>query len=486
MTMLLSPLLTAGLSDLEQIDLKTFEQMREIERYQLKIAEKHYIKGEFKLALTEYEKFITLYQKSPGAPYAQLMWSHCQLKLKKPVAAMREGYQSVIDYWPECREARIAGYCMGDAYRKMGEVKKATAAFRYVIKEHPDTHLALRATHDLLHYAKLHRDQTQTMELLRQLTFDWKRLDWSQKACAQASHELALIHFQAQQFTEGRKALASTYKDAELNRMVFDYTVKTVQHLLKQEGKRPEAIRLGDQLIDDLRRRAIDKHEMGRSVLLRACEIHAMLGRPAEVMKIYEEVAKHWGRDDDIRGRMAKWHLGREQTDKAIALYNEFENQVAGQEAIANIYVSQGKLEAAIAVYSKLLDLNGSQAESYKGSIARCYEGLKKWRKAIEMYRQMEGFPGTHFSMAHCHRQLGQYKEAITLYEQCKVVDNAAPMATLYIGYTYEEAKENEKAIRTFQMTCRRYPKSKSASSAHSHLQNKYNIHVTLGGAEDE
>ena len=102
------------------------------------------------------------------------------------------------------------------------------------------------------------------------------------------------------------------------------------------------------------------------------------------------------------------------------------------------------------------------------------------------MYRQMEGFPGTHFSMAHCHRQLGQYKEAITLYEQCKVVDNAAPRATLYIGYTYEEAKEKEKAIRTFQMTCRRYPKSKSASSAHSHLQNKYNIHVTLGGAEDE
>ena len=85
LALLFSPLLPAALSDLEQIDLKTFEKMREVERYQLKIAEKHYTKGDFKLALTEYEKFITLYEKSPGAPYAQLMWSHCQLKLKKPV-----------------------------------------------------------------------------------------------------------------------------------------------------------------------------------------------------------------------------------------------------------------------------------------------------------------------------------------------------------------------------------------------------------------
>ena len=40
--------------------------------------------------------------------------------------------------------------------------------------------------------------------------------------------------------------------------------------------------------------------------------------------------------------------------------------------------------------------------------------------------------------------------------------------------------------IRTFQLTCKRYPKSGQASRAHSHLQNKYNINVTLGGTEEE
>ena len=58
--------------------------MREVERYQIKIAEKHFLKGSFKIALAEYEKFLTLYEKSAGAPYAQLMWSHTMMKLKKP------------------------------------------------------------------------------------------------------------------------------------------------------------------------------------------------------------------------------------------------------------------------------------------------------------------------------------------------------------------------------------------------------------------
>ena len=117
-----------ALSDLEQIPVATFEKMREVERYQLKIAEKHYTNKNFKVALAEYEKFLTLYEKSPGAPYAQLMWSHTMVALKKPKTAMREGFQSVIDYWPESHAATVAAYCIGDAYRKMGEVKSAQKA----------------------------------------------------------------------------------------------------------------------------------------------------------------------------------------------------------------------------------------------------------------------------------------------------------------------------------------------------------------------
>ena len=38
------------------------------------------------------------------------MWSHCQFELRKVNTAIREGFQSVIDYWPESREAVFASY----------------------------------------------------------------------------------------------------------------------------------------------------------------------------------------------------------------------------------------------------------------------------------------------------------------------------------------------------------------------------------------
>jgi len=43
----------AQLGYLEQIPVETFAKMREVERFQLKVAEKFYIKGEYKIAARE-------------------------------------------------------------------------------------------------------------------------------------------------------------------------------------------------------------------------------------------------------------------------------------------------------------------------------------------------------------------------------------------------------------------------------------------------
>ena len=217
----LAPASHAGLSTLEQISIATFEKMREVERYQIKIAEKHYTNGEFKTALGEYEKFLTIYEKSPGAPYAQLMWSHTMMHLKKPKTALREGFQSVIDFWPESQEATMAAYCIADAYRTMGEVKEAQAAFRFLIKEYPDHDIALRSRVDLLHYAKLHKDEVERLALLNDLTFKVKRTESSKSTCIDACRELAELHFFAQRLDEGKKALATTSAGPELIDAVY-------------------------------------------------------------------------------------------------------------------------------------------------------------------------------------------------------------------------------------------------------------------------
>ncbi len=482
----LAPPSHAALTTLQQIEVATFEKMREVERYQIKIAEKHFLAGTFKIALAEYEKFLTLYEKSPGAPYAQLMWSHTMMNLKKPKTALRDGFQSVIDYWPKSHEATIAAYCMGDAYRTMGLVKEAQKAFRFLIKEYPDHEIAIRSRQDLLHYARLHKDIEERLSLLNELTFKVKRTETSKEICIKACHELAELHCFAQKLAEGKKALATTYTGPALFDQVFSLSAKAVQHLLKEPKTKPAALKLGDQLISELRAEMLVRPDIARDLLYRVADLHGTLGRPADTWQVYEEIGKQFGLDDDLRSRQAQWSIAREKRDQARRLYGEFDDQVTGQKVIAGMYLEEGKINEAIEVYRHLLEIDGEHSGDHFWAIAGCYEKLSDWKKAIASYRQVDRFPGDYFAIAKCHRRLGEQKEAIVLYNQIKIVEKSAAEATLQIGFTYEEAKDKEKAIRTFQLTCKRYPKSGQASKAHSHLQNKYNINVTLGGTEEE
>ena len=250
--MALASLSCGALSTMQQIQVATFEEMRDVERYQIKIAEKHFLNGNFKVALAEYEKFLTLYEESPGAPYAQLMWSHTMMKLKKPKSALRDGFQSVIDYWPKSHEATLAAYCMGDSFRTMGEVKSAQKAFRFLIREYPDHEIAIRSRQDLLHYARLHQDMEERLSLLNELTFRVKRTETGKEACIKACHELAELHCFAQKLEQGKKALATSYTGPALFDQVYDISAKTVQHLLREPKTKPAAVKLGDQLISKL------------------------------------------------------------------------------------------------------------------------------------------------------------------------------------------------------------------------------------------
>ena len=72
--------------------------------------------------------------------------------------------------------------------------------------------------------------------------------------------------------------------------------------------------------------------------------------------------------------------------------------------------VIEGKYTEAIAVFVKLIDLNGDHAAGYKWTIGGCYESMTEWKKAIGMYRQIDDFPKTHFAMADCHRKLNEHK----------------------------------------------------------------------------
>ena len=124
-----------------------------------------YTKGEYAAAAAEYEKFITLYETSAGAPYAQLMWSHCQVKLRKVYTGIRDGFQSVIDYWPESTEAMLASYLISQSYKSIGELKKAEIAYGKAVNSHPEKHIAVLSKWDIAEIAKIQKNEKRLIQV---------------------------------------------------------------------------------------------------------------------------------------------------------------------------------------------------------------------------------------------------------------------------------------------------------------------------------
>ena len=177
---------------------------------------------------------------------------------------------------------------------------------------------------------------------------------------------------------------------------------------------------------------------------------------------------------------------------QAIQTYNKLitedtQNQVKWQAESATTYREFKKYTEAIALYQQLVQDDAANADRWLWETAMTHKEAANWKEAIGFFRQSERFPESYWEMASCHRRLKQHNEAITLYNQIAGGDKGrAAAAMLQVGYTQEEAKNSDKAITAFKKVCRLFPKDQSASRAHAHLQNKYKITVTLGGAKQD
>jgi len=210
--------------------------------------------------------------------------------------------------------------------------------------------------------------------------------------------------------------------------------------------------------------------------------------------KKYDQARSVYGRyADKTEGRLAiadsfkseqKWteavkhYLSLIQLDK--------EREASWQHKVVETWKDAHQWDKAIATYRILLNVDPDRYSNWYWEIAKCYEHKKQWSQAIQAYRQADNYPAGYYAMAHCHRQLKKWKEAILLLRQAKSHDNEGPKAQLLIAEYYEHSGQKENAIKSFQITCKSYPRSQQASKAHARLQDKYGISVTLGGATDE
>jgi tetratricopeptide (TPR) repeat protein len=519
----------ASAARLDELSLDRWKKLREVERYQLKIAEKYYGEKKWKVAMAEYEKYLTLYEDSEAAPYSQLKWSLCQRRLRKLNTSIKEGFQSVLDYWPESPEATASMYYIGQTYKDMGEIRKAQRAYREVMAVHPDHLVAVYAINDLIAIATTLKDTKTRVELWKTLAFDIKRTRETSTICRDASKNLASYHFYQVAFDDGVAALETTWMGQTLTSQVVAHLHAPIRGYSSDEKQRVRGHKLADVAVAWVGENAPKERETdGQKAAARQhyywiADLHESSRRDKRVEATYAGIQKSFGTDDDVLGRLAAFLRRKGRYDEARGVYSRFQNKIEGNNQVATSYRDQKqyepcvlayrrnvaldvenpnrwyaviaythhhyahKYDKAIAVYQELLKADLKNNQTWLWNIATAYRDWGKNKEAIGFYRQCTNFPSNYTEMALCHRRLKQYGEAVILYNQIiGGAPNSAPWALLQIGYTREAAGQKEQAIRTFQQVCKRFPKRSEASRAHAHLQTKYKISVTLGGAKKD
>lgn len=513
--------------ELNELPLEGWKKLREVERYQMQVAEKYWREQNWKAALSEYEKFMTLYEKSEGAPFAQLKWSLCQCKLKKQNTAIKEGFQSVIDYWPESDQATASAFYIGHTYKEIGRTKEAKKSLREVVTKHP-AHLAtVYALADLIDIAATEKDEATQVELWKKMTFELKRTPHAAGPCQQASRELAVYSFRQGAFDDGVKALATTYAPDQMPYHVQAYIRTPIAEQVADSKTKAKAEKLAETAVSWLKTQIpadIAKPEgkaLARQAWFAVADLLAVALKDAEVPPAYEQMHKLFAPDDEVLGRFAVWHKSKMKYDLARAVYGRYADKNEGLGQIAYSYREQQNWPAAVQAYNQLIGQDAEHAVRWKPELAATHRAAGKWPEAIAVYedlyssdaknsgrwrwevaathqqagqlkeaighyRQCDNFPENYKAMAWCHRQLKQANEAIILYNQVSTHQPSAPWAYLQIAYSKEEAGQQEPAIQAFQTVCKKFPKDAHAGIAHAHLQQKYKISVTLGGAAEE
>ena len=486
-----------GYSRLDEMSLERWAKLRETERYQMKIAEELFTKQNYQAAADEYEKFVTLYEASEGAPFAQHKWAMCQVKLKKLNTAVKDGYQTVIDYWPDSPEAVAAAYLIGKTYKDMGDLGPAKQAYLNVTTKHGDEMVAVLARLDLADIARIEQDRDRRVSVLKELVFNAPRVGDAGRQVAEASGTLAQLMFEDGSFIDGKNALATTYKEPNLSREVVHGSqnrylgvASVTGRLVATSETKDKGIKLADAAISYLREQmpAAPKDDAEKSFVksltYNMADLHSAAGRPEETSKIYEKMLVDYQGEDDVFDRYAGWLKGRSKRDEARILYGRMKNLNRAQGRIAYSYVEEQKYDLAIAIYQGLLSTDAKFTEGrWDWTLAETYQRAGKYKEAIAAFQQCDNFPENLFSIASCYRAMKQHKEAIGTYTQIiGAYETRAPQALLQLAYTHEAAGAHETAIATLQQVCKRYPGTGESAQAHQHLNNRYKITITFGG----
>ncbi|MFN0196647.1 MAG: tetratricopeptide repeat protein, partial [Planctomycetaceae bacterium] len=387
--LMLVNLLTASMlsaAALDELALERWKDLRETERYQMQIAEKYYREQNWKIASAEYEKFLTLHEKSTGASFAQLKWSICQVRLKKLNSAIKDGFQSVIDYWPESPDAMSSAYYIGLTYKEMGEVKPAKKAYQHVLQKYPQASVAAYAAIDLIDLASLENDKVTLATLWKRLTYETVRTPDTRGVCENASRQYTAFLMMNNGFSEAVKALSTTYLDSPtfVDQLVI-LSSSAVNQLMAEPKTIPQAEKLSDDAVNHVRTllppdiTAPEQKAFAQRCWFAMADLYAVSRRIEKTDETFKLALEKLGRNDEILGRYAQWHKSQKQYELARQLYASYENKLEGQAQIAYSFREQQKFPEAVATFQQLAAADVERQFRWLSEAAMTHRYASEW-----------------------------------------------------------------------------------------------------------
>ena len=119
----------------------------------------------------------------------------------------------------------------------------------------------------------------------------------------------------------------------------------------------------------------------------------------------------------------------------------------------AETFLSQGKIEAAISLYQRSIELNPNFSWSYHQLGEACSK-LKKWEEAISAYHRAiqlnPNFSWSYYNLGDALSQLAQFQEAISAYNRAIVLDSDFAWSYYKLGVALSQNKRWNEAITAY------------------------------------
>ena len=467
-----------------------WSRLTEEERHQLSRAERYVDQKAYKSALSEYELFLQLHNKSEVASYAQFMFAECTRQLGQVNTAINE-FRNVIDYFPDSIDAAAAQYSIGVCLNQGGDAEQAAKAFEKVVEKWPKEDFGAFARTELCAiYFRLGQIDKWTPHMQYLATGDFKD---PQNLRTAAQHRL-VMHWLAEHKTaeafglvsqSGKKDPLLTFATwaADSIRPAPSAQAQNIQTLYGEKGKKAlptiaaETVAfIEKQPVTDPAQKALVDHWCAR--------IFANAGVTDKATERFAALLKAQPDDDVLRSEYASHLCDSHKFSEARLVYHEMKNAYAGDRAIAESYGDEGNWKSCMEAYQAMLGKHADKVGEIQWRLGEVLMRNGKYQEAIAAFQQSQRDPQALFQIAHCQGQLKQNDAAIqTLMGIVNFFKNEAPEAQYRIAAQYAAKGDKEAAIRTLKTVCKVYLSTPWAGKAHQDLSITYGVDVTLGGA---